>query len=104
VLYVLLKQLYSNKINIAPYLLYSHLIFVHMDKYQKIEKLGEGAFDGGGFLWFINYFLFWLGTYGIVYKARNKETDGIVALKRIRLDDENEVPLFIVLFAFNSNY
>lgn len=32
-----------------------------------------------------------LGTYGIVYKARNKETDGIVALKRIRLDDENEV-------------
>lgn len=32
-----------------------------------------------------------LGTYGIVYKARNKETDEIVALKRIRLDDENEV-------------
>jgi serine/threonine protein kinase len=32
-----------------------------------------------------------IGTYGIVYKARNKETDGIVALKRIRLDDENEV-------------
>lgn len=31
-----------------------------------------------------------LGTYGIVYKARNKETDAIVALKRIRLDDENE--------------
>lgn len=31
-----------------------------------------------------------LGTYGIVYKARNKETDEIVALKRIRLDDENE--------------
>lgn len=31
------------------------------------------------------------GTYGIVYKARNKETDQFVALKRIRLDDENEV-------------
>ncbi|KAI3659877.1 hypothetical protein MP638_003377 [Amoeboaphelidium occidentale] len=42
-----------------------------MDKYQKIEKLGEG-------------------TYGIVYKAQNKETGTIVALKRIRLDDEDE--------------
>jgi len=42
-----------------------------MDKYQKIEKLGEG-------------------TYGIVYKAQNKETGEIVALKRIRLDNEEE--------------
>ena len=43
-----------------------------MEKYQKIEKLGEG-------------------TYGIVYKAQNKETGEIVALKRIRLDNEEEV-------------
>lgn len=42
-----------------------------MDKYQKIDKLGEG-------------------TYGIVYKAQNKQTGEIVALKRIRLDDEEE--------------
>ncbi|KAI9136131.1 protein serine/threonine kinase [Paraphysoderma sedebokerense] len=42
-----------------------------MDKYQKIEKLGEG-------------------TYGIVYKAQNRETQDIVALKRIRLDNEEE--------------
>jgi len=42
-----------------------------MDKYQKIEKLGEG-------------------TYGIVYKAQNKGTGEIVALKRIRLDNEEE--------------
>ena len=42
-----------------------------MDKYQKIEKLGEG-------------------TYGIVYKAQNKVTQDIVALKRIRLDKEEE--------------
>ncbi|KAJ3288200.1 cyclin-dependent serine/threonine protein kinase [Borealophlyctis nickersoniae] len=42
-----------------------------MDKYQKIEKLGEG-------------------TYGIVYKAQNRETGDIVALKRIRLDNEEE--------------
>lgn len=42
-----------------------------MEKYQKIDKLGEG-------------------TYGIVYKAQNKVTGEIVALKRIRLDDEEE--------------
>eukprot|EP00842_Homolaphlyctis_polyrhiza_P005157 jgi/Hompol1/5642/HPOL_004595-RA len=42
-----------------------------MDKYQKIEKLGEG-------------------TYGIVYKAQNRETGDVVALKRIRLDNEEE--------------
>lgn len=42
-----------------------------MDKYQKIDKLGEG-------------------TYGIVYKAQNKQSGDIVALKRIRLDNEDE--------------
>jgi len=42
-----------------------------MEKYQKIEKIGEG-------------------TYGVVYKAQNKETGEIVALKRIRLDNEEE--------------
>ncbi|TPX77597.1 hypothetical protein CcCBS67573_g01119 [Chytriomyces confervae] len=42
-----------------------------MEKYQKIEKLGEG-------------------TYGIVYKAQNRESDDIVALKRIRLENEDE--------------
>lgn len=42
-----------------------------MEKYQKIEKLGEG-------------------TYGIVYKAQNKLSQMIVALKRIRIDSEEE--------------
>jgi cyclin-dependent kinase len=42
-----------------------------MDKYQKIEKLGEG-------------------TYGIVYKAQNRATQMVVALKRIRIDSEEE--------------
>ncbi|KAJ2161586.1 cyclin-dependent kinase 5 [Coemansia sp. RSA 552] len=42
-----------------------------MDRYQKIEKLGEG-------------------TYGIVYKAQKRETNEVVALKRIRLDNEEE--------------
>jgi len=44
-----------------------------MDKYMKLEKIGEG-------------------TYGIVYKAKNKETKALVALKRIRLEDAEGVP------------
>lgn len=39
--------------------------------YEKIEKIGEG-------------------TYGVVYKARNKLTGKMVALKKIRLDSEEE--------------
>lgn len=35
--------------------------------YERIEKVGEG-------------------TYGVVYKARNKENNEMVALKKIRLD------------------
>ena len=42
-----------------------------MEKYSKIEKLGAG-------------------TYGIVYKAKNRDTGEIVALKRIRLDSPDE--------------
>lgn len=45
-----------------------------MDRYQKIEKnaaVGEG-------------------TYGVVYKAKDKQTDQFVALKRIRLEVEDE--------------
>jgi len=42
-----------------------------MDRYQKLEKLGEG-------------------TYGIVYKAKDQKTGEIVALKKIRLEAEDE--------------
>lgn len=42
-----------------------------MDNFQKVEKIGEG-------------------TYGVVYKARNKLTGEAVALKKIRLDTETE--------------
>lgn len=39
--------------------------------YQKIEKIGEG-------------------TYGVVYKARDRNTGATVALKKIRLENEDE--------------
>uniref|UniRef100_A0A674BGR2 cyclin-dependent kinase n=1 Tax=Salmo trutta TaxID=8032 RepID=A0A674BGR2_SALTR len=42
-----------------------------MELFQKVEKIGEG-------------------TYGVVYKAKNKVTGETVALKKIRLDTETE--------------
>ena len=41
------------------------------DKYEKIEKIGEG-------------------TYGYVYRARDQTTGEIVALKKIKLENEDE--------------
>lgn len=46
-----------------------------MNRYQKIEKPGSNLGEG---------------TYGVVYKARDRETNEIVALKRIRLEVEDE--------------
>jgi len=45
--------------------------FRGMDRYQKIEKIGEG-------------------TYGVVYMAKDKTCGDIVALKKIRLEAEDE--------------
>lgn len=42
-----------------------------LDKYVKLDKVGEG-------------------TYGVVYKCQNKNTKEYVALKKIRLENEDE--------------
>ena len=42
-----------------------------LEKYIKLDKVGEG-------------------TYGVVYKCRNKESQQLVALKKIRLENTDE--------------
>jgi cyclin-dependent kinase len=42
-----------------------------MERYQKMEKIGEG-------------------TYEVVYKAKDRVTGEIIALKKIRLEAEDE--------------
>jgi serine/threonine protein kinase len=42
-----------------------------MERYQRMEKIGEG-------------------TYGVVYKAKDRVTGEIIALKKIRLEAEDE--------------
>lgn len=46
------------------------LMFVVV-QYEKVEKIGEG-------------------TYGVVYKARDRVTNETIALKKIRLEQEDE--------------
>lgn len=57
-----------------------------MDDFLKIEKIGEG-------------------TYGVVYKGKNKITGQFVAMKKIRLDSEDEgIPSTAIRWANSSNY
>ena len=42
-----------------------------LEKYLRLDKVGEG-------------------TYGVVYKCQNKETNELVALKKVRLENEDE--------------
>ncbi|XP_035549059.1 cyclin-dependent kinase B2-1-like [Juglans regia] len=56
-----------------------------MDAYQKLEKVGEG-------------------TYGKVYRAKEKATGNIVALKKTSLhEDEEGVPLPLLSARFPSS-
>lgn len=45
-----------------------------------------------------------LGTYGTVFKAKNRETHEIVALKRVRLDDDDEVCQWQIKRQINDNH
>ncbi|KAK5972048.1 Protein kinase domain-containing protein, partial [Trichostrongylus colubriformis] len=44
---------------------------IDLEDYTKLDKIGEG-------------------TYGVVYKAQHKETNQLVAIKKIRLEFEDE--------------
>ncbi|KAL5992016.1 hypothetical protein ACLOJK_012929 [Asimina triloba] len=46
-------------------------ILISQCEYERVEKIGEG-------------------TYGVVYKARHRETNETIALKKIRLEQEDE--------------
>ena len=50
-----------------------------------------------------NYPMNHLGTYGTVYKARSLLSQEIVALKKVRLDDEDDVSEFLLFFFEEKN-
>merc|ERR1711934_504896 len=56
----------------APAQMYSNTTFSSVnERYEKLEKIGEG-------------------TYGVVYRAKDKESGDIVALKKVRMGNEDE--------------
>lgn len=46
-----------------------------MERYVKLEKNGSNCGEG---------------TYGVVYKARDRQTNLIVAMKKVKLENEDE--------------
>ena len=64
-----------------------------MHKYEKLDKIGEGFYILNFIqeCYLINELVFIIGTYGTVFKAKNRDTHEIVALKRVRLDEDDEV-------------
>lgn len=42
-------------------------------------------------MWGLIFFFLYLGIYGIVFKVKNREIYEVVVLKRVRLDDDDEV-------------
>ncbi|KAI3374873.1 hypothetical protein L3Q82_021413 [Scortum barcoo] len=67
-----------------------------MQKYEKLEKIGEASslmlllLCHSSIRVINSSFPYSAGTYGTVFKAKNRETHEIVALKRVRLDDDDE--------------
>ncbi|KAJ8485538.1 hypothetical protein OPV22_018023 [Ensete ventricosum] len=48
-----------------------------MERYEKVEKIGEGAF-------------------GVVYKARDRQTNAMIAMKKIRVQEDEGIPGFAI--------
>lgn len=61
-----------------------------LDNYQKIEKVGEGVSVSPLPKLILDNQKKKTGTYGVVYKAKDINTGNIVALKKIRLEAEDE--------------
>ena len=59
----------------------------NMEDYLKIEKIGQTTYNS---LVFYITLCTGEGTYGIVYKGKCKKTGEIVAMKKIRLESEQE--------------
>jgi serine/threonine protein kinase len=59
------------------------LIFIRIDEYEKLDKLGEG-------------------TYGEVFKAKHSKTGDVVAIKKVRMDREKE-GVSILMFPSNTS-
>ena len=65
----------------------THVKMSNMEDYLKIEKIGQTPTDS---LVLYEPFCTGEGTYGIVYKGKCKKTGEIVAMKKIRLESEQE--------------
>lgn len=57
-----------------------------MEHFIKIEKIGEG-------------------TYGVVYKGKNRHTGQVVAMKKIRLEAEDEgIPSTAIRYEYSFKF
>ena len=59
-------------------------------RYEKVEKIGEGECVFV-FVYVERVCSAMAGTYGTVYKAKDRETGEVVAMKIVRLDEDDEV-------------
>lgn len=66
-----MKALEEQILSDTALILEFSVVSMSVGDYEKIEKIGEG-------------------TYGVVYKARSKKTGQFVAMKKIRLESEDE--------------